>query len=533
MRTGNNLIESHKATKGGVPLRIAEDLPRLIGQGWEALSAADRELLKWLGVFLRKPTPGKFMMRIRMPNGFASSEQLAAIAGLSERLGDSTVDVTTRQQLELRGYTLESLPEIWARLRGVNLRSLQTGMDNVRNLNGCPLAGLTPHELFDASSMVLDLDRIIVGENGNPEYANLPRKFNVTVTGCRENCTHNESQDLALVPATKRIGGQRRPGFHVLVGGKMGSGGFTIAQNLGWFIDRRQAVDLALAVIKLFRDEGPRDARNKIRLAFMIQSWGLERFRDELAARLGWKPLPAGEDARLARHNDHLGVQEQKQPGLCSVGLKIPVGRTRPEQLRELARLAESYGTGHVRLTTGQNAILVNVPQGKVAALLAEPLLKQWPAEAPRFERRMVACVGTEYCNLALIETKEQALRVSRELGERLNGRGPAPSIHWSGCPAGCGNHAAADIGLRGMKINVGGEIREGVAIYVGGCTGPNAREGRQILDMVPCDEKLPEVLAKIIEKFRVPGSEFRVEESDTPNPEPGTAPSPSFEANA
>src|SRR5262252_8239665 len=163
MRPGTNPIEEYKQTKHGDPLQIREDLPRLTTQGWQALSAADKELLKWIGVFFRKPTPGKFMMRIRMPNGFATSAQLAAIADLSKRLGNGAVDITTRQQIELRGYTIESVPEIFERLSGVDLRTLQTGQDNVRNINGCALAGLTPTELLDASQVVFALDETIVG----------------------------------------------------------------------------------------------------------------------------------------------------------------------------------------------------------------------------------------------------------------------------------------------------------------------------------------------------------------------------------
>src|SRR5712692_10536604 len=201
MLPGNNAIEAIKAAKDGDGLRIREDLPRFVRDGWESLSRADKDLLKWVGVFFRKPTPGQFMMRLRMPNGFTSSEQLRTIAEMSRRLGNSVLDITTRQQIELRGFTIETVPEIWEKLRGVNLHSLQTGMDNVRNINGCALAGITPHEFFDASQTLFELDRIIVGPRGNPEFVNLPRKFNVTVTGCTANCTHNESQDLALVPA--------------------------------------------------------------------------------------------------------------------------------------------------------------------------------------------------------------------------------------------------------------------------------------------------------------------------------------------
>src|SRR5437867_6107106 len=288
MRQGANPIEEYKQSKDGNPLRIREDLPRFVRDGWEALSSADKELLKWIGVFFRKPTRGKFMMRIRMPNGFAKSAQLAAIADLSKRLGNGSVDITTRQQLELRGYCIESVPEIWENLRGVDLRSLQTGQDNVRNINGCPLAGLTPTELLDASAIVFALDQTIVGAEGNLEFVNLPRKFNITITGCAENCTHNESQDVALVPATKFIHGTLYSGFHVLVGGKMGSGGFTIASNLDGFIEHDQAHEIVIQIIKLFHDEGPRGARTQCRLAFLLEEWGLARFRRELVRCLGW-----------------------------------------------------------------------------------------------------------------------------------------------------------------------------------------------------------------------------------------------------
>jgi ferredoxin-nitrite reductase len=504
MRPGSNPIEEYKQTKDGNPLLIREDLPRLIDAGWEALSAADKELLKWVGIFFRKPTPGKFMMRIRMPNGFATSAQLAAIADVSRRLGNGTLDITTRQQIELRGYTLETVPEIWEKLRGADLKSLQTGQDNVRNINGCPLAGLTPTELFDASSVVFALDQTIVGSEGNPEFVNLPRKFNMIITGCVENCTHAESQDLAMVPATKFIHGTLYSGFHILVGGKMGSGGFTIASNLGWFIEADQAHDVAIEIVKLFRDEGARGPRTQCRLAFLLEEWGLDRFKSELVRRLGWEPGSAGKDARTEGHNDHFGVRRQKQPGVYSVGLRVSVGRISHESLRELARLADVYGNGTIRLTTGQNAILANVHEEGLDTLLSEPLLKELLPEPSRFFRGLVSCTGTDYCNLAQIDTKGRAVQISKALEDRLGPDGKPITIYWSGCPAGCGNHQAADIGIRGMKVNIEGKSVDAVAIYVGGKTGPQARPGTQIMDMVPCDEALPDVLANVVKHLQV-----------------------------
>jgi ferredoxin-nitrite reductase len=496
---GTNAVEGYKAVMNGDGLQILNYLPQIIERGSEVLTPAEKDLLKWIGVFFRKPTPGKFMMRIRMPNGFVRSEQLRTIAELSRRLGNSVLDITTRQQIELRGFTLGTVPEIFEKLRGVDLRTLQTGIDNVRNINGCAMAGLTPHELFDASPVVHELDRIIVGSKGNPEFTNLPRKFNITVTGCTDNCTHGESQDIALVPA-KKAG---RIGFNVLVGGKMGSGGFTVASPLNVFVEIFQAAAVVVELVKIYRDHGPREARSKCRFAFLIEEWGLRRLRAELVARLGRELAFQGRDMRGSTHADHLGVSSQKQASLSAVGLCIPTGRVNPEQLDELARLADVYGNGEIRLTIAQNAVIPNVPAHRVSELLKESLLKQFSPRPSPFLRGLVACVGTDYCNLALIETKSRAVALSEALHNKM-GNGVSPlSIHWSGCPAGCGNHQAADIGLRGFKTRIDGKIVDAVAIYTGGRTGPNAVAGQEILETVPCDESLPDVVAGVIHSYR------------------------------
>ncbi len=495
-----NAVEGYKALMDGDGLRILEHLPQIIERGADALTPPEKELLKWVGVFYRRPTPGKFMMRIRMPNGFVSSEQLRTIAELSRRIGNSVLDITTRQQIELRGFSLDSIPVIWEKLAGVDLSSLQTGIDNVRNINGCALAGLTPHELFDASPVVQELDRIIVGNSGNPEFTNLPRKFNIAVTGCMDNCTHNESQDIALVPAKK--GG--RAGFNVLVGGKMGSGGFTVASPLNVFVEIFQATRVVLELIKIHRDHSPREARSKCRFAFLIEKWGIRRLRAELTSRLGHELAFQGRDMRGSHLADHIGRSLQKQCGLLAVGLCVPTGRVTPEQLEELARLADVYGSGEIRLTTGQNAVIPNVPRERVPQLLQEALLEQFSPRPSPFVRGLVACVGTDYCNLALIETKSRAVALSQALHEKIGAAGNPLTIHWSGCPAGCGNHEAADIGLRGFKTKIDGKIVDAVAVYVAGRTGPYAVAGKEILATVPCDESFPEVMANVIQSYRL-----------------------------
>lgn len=495
-RAAGNSIEAVKASVNGDGLRIRHDLPDIISRGAAALTPAEKELLKWLGVFYRKPTPGKFMMRVRMPNGFATSEQLRSIAELSRRLGNGVLDITTRQQIELRGFTLDSIPAIWERLRGVDLRSLQTGIDNVRNINGCPMAGLTPNELLDASEVARELDRLMVGSDGNPEFTNLPRKLNVTVTGCLDNCTPNESQDIALVPAKK---GERR-GFNVLVGGKMGSGGFTIASHLNVFVEVYQAAAVVVELVKIFRDHGPREARSKCRFAFLVEKWGIPKLRAELTSRMGYELALRGRDMRSTRHADHLGCTPQKQAELAAVGLCVPTGRVNSQQLEELARLSDAYGNGEVRFTTGQNAVIPNVPAHRTPQILKEPLLREFSPRPHSFVRGLVACVGTDFCNLALIETKSRALELSNALQRRLGSTSSPLRIHWSGCPAGCGNHEAADLGFRGFKTKIDGKLVEAVAVYMGGRTGAHAAAGKEILATVPCDESFPDVVANLIQ---------------------------------
>jgi ferredoxin-nitrite reductase len=319
----------------------------------------------------------------------------------------------------------------------------------------------------------------------------------VGITGCTEHCTHGESQDLALTPAVRVINGKEIKGFNVAAGGKMGSGGYRLASPVDVFVRPEDAVELCSQVTFIFRDHGSRATRTRARLAFLIEAWGVAKFRGELERRMG-HPLPlAGKDLRGTRTADHLGFVKQKQSGLNYVGLAIPVGRITDAQLFDLARLADAYGNGDIRLTTSQNVIIPNVPDGKLFDLASESLLRDFQPDPPGVVRGLVSCTGIDYCHFALVETKDLAVKTARHLERKL----PADkhlTMHWSGCPAGCGNHAAADIGLLGKNVRINGEVVEAVDVFVGGKSGPNARAGTKILEDVPCSE-LPEVLERVI----------------------------------
>jgi ferredoxin-nitrite reductase len=486
-----NKIEEYKREKDG--LDVGKEIDTIAEQGWKAIPESDVERLKWHGLFLRKHTPGFFMMRIRMSNGIATSDQARCLGRISNQFGRGIMDITTRQQLQLRWIRIDDAPEILGRLHDAGLTSLQTGMDNIRNVVGCPVAGIGRDELLDASPVVHQFTSIFVG---NRAFTNLPRKFNVTITGCKLNCTHVEGQDIGLTAATKEIDGERVPGFNVQVGGKMGSGGYRFASPLDLFVRPEEAADLCASITLIYRDHGPRQARAKARLAFLIDEWGPDRFRDELERRAGRPLHRAGTDARTDQSTDHIGIYRQKEDGINYVGLSVPVGRISADQLLELARLSDEYGRGEVRFTVGQNVIIPHVPDKRLGEFLAEPLLQTFRYDPDEVTRGLVTCTGIDYCNLALIDTKARALEVLNVLKAKLTNVQPI-SVYWSGCPAGCGNHQAANIGLQGTKVRIDGKVVEAAHIFVGGRSGPKPQVGQMIMADVPCDK-----LAGVLEGF-------------------------------
>ena len=293
MRPGNNSIEKVKAGKDG--LDILEEIEELAAThgGWETLDPGDRDPLKWIGTFFRKPTPSQFMMRIRVTNGQTTSGQLRALAEIAWWMGNGVLDITTRQQIQLRAINIGAAPEILEALQGVDLNSFQTGMDNIRGVHCCPLLGLTAEELFDAAPVGAEYTSIFLK---NKELTNLPRKFNVTITGCLENCTHGETRGLGMFSAVRESDGA--VGFNVSVGGKMGSGGMVAATHLDIFVEPHEAVRLAAEITLLFRGEGARERRTKTRLAFMIEERGAQRFRAALEDR--WASPCCGPDGTPA-----------------------------------------------------------------------------------------------------------------------------------------------------------------------------------------------------------------------------------------
>lgn len=488
-----NKIEVLKAEKDG--LDIKESLARYAELGWEAIPEDDIQRLKWYGIFLRNPTPGFFMVRVRIPGGRTTTGQMRTLAHIAKTYGNGVLDLTTRQQFQLRQLRIEHVPEVFRQMEESGLCSLQTGMDNVRNIMTCPVAGLTAQETIDATELVGQLTRELTG---NRAYSNLPRKFNMAITGCPDNCLHLETQDLALVPATLEGPDGPVTGFNILAGGKLGSGGYRIATPLDVFVTPMEVVAVTGAILRVFRDHGCRDSRTTARLAFLLDDWGEERFRLEVQREVGWELARAGTDVRKKTVNEHLGIYRQKNTTLNYIGLKIPVGRLQADDLESIARLAEVYGRGDIRLAANQAMIIPHVNDSVLGDLTEEPLLTRFLYNPTPVQKGLVSCVGNDYCNLAVIETKSRAVETAKRV-EALIGVDMKPiTMHWSGCPAGCGNHLVADVGLLGKKIKIKGEVVEAVDVFVGGRSGPDPKPAIKLLEDVPC-ERLPEVLTGIL----------------------------------
>ena len=495
-----NKFEKFKAEKDG--LAIKDELEHFAQIGWEAMDKTDLEhRLKWVGVFYRPVTPGKFMMRLRVPNGIISSEQMRVLGEIVQRYGDDgNADITTRQNLQLRGIRIEDIPDIFQRLKSVGMTSVQSGMDNVRNITGSPMAGLDADELIDTRELVQKVQDMITNcGQGNYQFSNLPRKFNIAIEGGRDNSVHAEINDIAFVPAYK----EGELGFNVVVGGFFSAKRCEAAIPMNvWVRPNQEVVDLCRGILEVYRDNGLRANRQKSRLMWLIDEWGIEEFRTRVANHLGYPLATAAEkDAIDWEKRDHLGVFPQKQEGLSYIGLCVPVGRLFADDMFDLARIAEVYGSGELRLTVEQNVIIPNIAAENMPTLLTEPLLAKFTPNPTPLQRALVSCTGAQFCNFALIETKNKAVDLIRQLDAELNiPRGVR--MHWTGCPNSCGQPQVADIGLMGTKARKDGKTVEGVDLYMGGKVGKDAHLGSCVQKGIPCEDLKSVLTSILIEQF-------------------------------
>lgn len=453
-----------------------------------------------------------FMMRIGLPNGLLTAHQLHVIADITAKYARGVADITTRQNIQLHWLTIEALPEIVDALTEIGLSPKGACGDVVRNVTGCPLAGLDGHELLDASPLAVEIAQKLTA---NPEFYNLPRKFKISVTGCPIWCSYPEINDVALTALKRMKDGKEEIGYSLRVGGGLSTEPH-IAVRLNAFIPQDKAYEVVKAVCEIYREQDAlRESRThaRIKYLFMKHGWTAESMLAAIEEKLGYKFDPCAEGPIADDvYRDHVGVHRQKQDGLSFVGATVLNGRLNPEQLHALATLSETHGDGHLRATIGQNIVLVNIPNEKVKDVVKGITDLGLQVEPTVFYRGAVACTGTEFCKLAIAETKGFAKWLVGEMEERLPGFEQQIRLHVTGCTNSCGQSWIADIGLEGKKVKKDGKLVDAFYFCVGGAVGEHAGIARQI-GYRAAAEDCPEAIERLLNgylKLRTEGEDLR-----------------------
>jgi ferredoxin-nitrite reductase len=507
LREGQTLNKVEKIKLERHPLEVYEAIKATYSKDLAAMDEVPGEVerLKWVGIYPQKQGGDAFMLRVKVPGGILTPEQARVVGRIASdfangpipnpHFGNNFLDLTTRQDVQMHWLKMGDIPEIWRRLEEVGITTVQACGDSARNVLCCPVSGLGREEVIDAYPVAQAISDYFTG---NREYANLPRKFKMSVTGCLEDCAQAEINDIGMLPARLADG---TVGFNLRVGGGL-SDGPRMASDIDVFVRPQDAVEIARGVAQVFGELGDRENRWTARMRYLVQELGPEAFREELEKRVSVELTPAGEDLTKHYRGDHVGVHPQKEEGLFYVGLNVPVGRMSGEQFEEAGSLAEEYG-GEVRLATDQNLVVTGVREERLEDLLAEPLLRRYSPNPGAFERGVVACTGSEFCRFGIVETKIRALEWAREMDRRVGDPGQeAVRMHFSGCSASCAQPQIGDIGFRGETAKKGRSLVEGVDIGLGGSLGRDAAFIDWVEGAKPADE-VPDALARVFERFR------------------------------
>ena len=480
------------------PWSIMDDIRRYAREGFASIPPDDLSVrFRAWGLYTQGDGNGTrgeeqpfFMMRVRTPNGLLTDEMVRTIANLADRYARGAIDITNRQNFQLHWLRIEDVPTVWDELARVGWTSQGACGDNTRTVTGCPLAGVEHDEIIDASPIAVDVDRYL---NGNADYANLPRKFKITITGCASWCTYPEINDIG-VTAVRRADGEI--GFSVRVGGGLSTRPH-LALHLAAFVRPAQVRDVVVAIAGIFRDSDElRKNRAKARMKFLFlnHGWTADRFLAEIERRIGYAldSLPANDDTLhtpRGSYRDHVGLHPQKQNGLYYAGFSMTAGRITTAQLRSAADLAARFGDATLRLTAMQNIVVLNVAEASVAAFVEASRAAGLPLTGSSFQRGTVSCTGSEFCKLAITETKKFSIGLADDLTARLPQFEGDVKLHVTGCPNSCGQHWIADVGLQGVLLNRNGEQVEGYDVFVGGALGENGRIAHRLGVRLPADE--------------------------------------------
>ncbi|MGX9346734.1 nitrite/sulfite reductase [Microbacterium sp. KNMS] len=484
-----NANEQFKQEDNG--LNVRERIETVYAQGgFSSINPTDLHgRFRWWGLYTqRKPgiDGGKtatlepheledeyFMLRVRIDGGQLTTEQLRVIAGISNDFARGTADLTDRQNIQLHWVQVEDMPEIWRRLESVGLSTTEACGDVPRVVLGSPVAGIAADELIDPTPQIDEITRRFIGD---PELANLPRKFKTALTGHPSQDVVHEINDVAFVAVEHPEHGV---GYDVWVGGALSTVP-RLGERLGAWASPEQVAEVWYGVARIFRDYGYRRLRNKARLKFLLADWGVEKFREVLETEyLGYRLADGPAAPKPPTPGDHIGVHRQKD-GLFYVGATPIVGRSSGTQLAALADLLEAHGSTRLRTTPHQKLVFLDIAEDRVESLIAGLDELGLSARPSLIRRGTIACTGIEFCKLAIVETKENARIAVLELEKRLAGVDlPAPlSLHINGCPNSCARIQTADIGLKGQIItDDDGNKVPGYQVHLGGGLTAHDRE--------------------------------------------------------
>ena len=472
---GETPMEKLKLAKDG--LDVLPDIARYGETGFASIIEDDFDRLKWFGVYRQRPKEsGYFMLRTKIPGGRMTAAQLDVIADLAEQYAHGIADITTRQTIQMHWLRIEHFTDIFARLNAVGITTSGACGDDTRNVVGCPVAGIDHDEIIDATPYLKAISEHLTD---NREFSNLPRKYKISISGCRIHCAQPDINCAGFFGLERMINGKKEVGFGVKVGGGISSAPH-LAKTLPIFIKPEEVLTVAHYISVIYRDHGYRHARNKARFKFLVADWGVDKVLAELE-RLSGKTF----ERHLEFHSpedpesDHLGVQPQKQAGLYYVGISFAGGRARSAQLKKIADLARRFcvtGQDLINNTNKQNLIILNVPEANVASLKKEIEALGLVWKPSNFRQGCVSCTGIEFCNLAIAETKNRMIELVSQLEKQCAFYDEKIRIHFSGCPSSCGQHQIADIGFRGGMTKVNGVSTECFDMFLGGKVGQGAR---------------------------------------------------------
>ena len=449
----------------------------------------------------------RFMMRVRVDGGQLSLEQLRAIADVSVDFGRGTADVTDRQNIQYHWIDVRDVPTIWQRLESVGLSTQEACGDCPRVIMGSPVAGVSADEIIDGRPAIEAIESRYIGDQA---FSNLPRKFKTAISGHPGHDVVPQINDVAFIGA---VHPEHGPGFDVWVGGGLSTNPH-LAERLGAWVPLDEVPQVWEGVVSIFRDYGYRRLRSRARLKYLLQDWGIEKFREVLETEYLRRSLvdldaPPVPDTPV----DHVGVHRQTD-GRFYVGAATTVGRISGPLLQQLADVVEAHGSGRVALTPMQKIVVLDVAEDRVESLVAALAELGLHARPSQWRQHTMACTGIEYCKLAIVDTKNRAAALVDELERRFPGLDTPITVNVNGCPNACARTQVADIGLKGqIVLDEDGRQVEGFQVHLGGGLGLDPVFGRKLRAHKVTSAGLDDYVTDVVRAFldgRAEGETFQ-----------------------